>query len=170
MTSVTIGSKDTHVLLRNNDTGRVAQFTWNYALSFGALLRTAARGLGNQPESCGPLRIVPKGDDVLLEELGGRMFLLAPKSAVLAMANAITGKARIEEEHFYAEAVALDDALLQRLGIPIGLAATPEVKKIAGKEAAWNAELRKWIPSSSNLALRQVGIPGVRQHEQHQGH
>ena len=74
---------------------------------------------------------------------------------------AMKSQARRLEELEAFEGVVFDQAILQRTGMPFGLTSNPKLQAEAGKEAAWNSELRRYIPGG-RLRQRQVGTPGVR--------
>jgi len=104
---------------------------------------------------------VPKVRQVYIGREGDRIYIAEDNQRVLAMpwgmaievARALLAKAREAEEHEQAQAVALDQALLIRAGARIGLTSNPEILKQAAKEAAWNSDLRRYLPG------------GIRSHE-----
>ena len=40
-----------------------------------------------------------------------------------------------------------DQALAMRSGFPIGFTSNPDMQREAGKEAAWNSDLRRYLPN-----------------------
>jgi hypothetical protein len=84
---------------------------------------------------------------------GGKVFVLidwrkgfecgGPEAVELC--GALKGLARQAEAHDQAEAIIFDHALLTRAGVPIGL--SDGMRGEVAKEAAWNRELRRAIPS-----------------------
>lgn len=68
-----------------------------------------------------------------------------------------------------AQQVALDNALLLRLGVPVGLSDNPKILAESGKEAAWNTELRRAIPMGVK-ATTVVGTPSLTRHNPRRAH
>jgi hypothetical protein len=99
-----------------------------------------------------------EGPNVLLI-IGGRATEL-PWNAALDVANALREKAKDAEEIAKAEGIIFDQALLIRTGAPLGFSSNPDIQKEAGKEAAWNSDLRRHIPGGVR-ATEQMGRPGV---------
>jgi predicted ATPase len=106
------------------------------------------------------LNVRIEGRDVVVLE-AGQAVLILPWDAALALANTIRMQARRIEEHVKANGVIADQALLMRAGIPIGLSTNPEIMKAAAKEAAWNTELRRAIPSIKSA--EKFGVPTLKQ-------
>jgi len=98
-------------------------------------------------------------DVVVLEE--GRVVLVLPWDAALALADGIKAQARRIEELIKADQIVGDQAVLIRAGVPIGLSSNPDIMKEAEKEAAWNRELRRAIPSIKSA--EKFGTPALRQ-------
>lgn len=90
------------------------------------------------------LQIRQEGQRVIVIS-NGQAILDLPWDAALAVAQAIRVKALLAEEQAKAEAIALDQALLLRLGIPLGLTGNRSIQQEAYKEAAWNSDLRRYI-------------------------
>jgi len=101
------------------------------------------------------------GKNIILLE-GGTLLLELPWDVALALAEAIKVQARRIEEGIKADEIIRDQALLMRAGIPIGLSKNPDIMKEAAKEAAWNTELRKAIPSIKSA--EKFGIPALIQY------
>lgn len=78
--------------------------------------------------------------------VNGKLAIDLPHDAALDLARAIHTKAKIAEEWASAQAIAHDQAILMRLGVPLGFTNHPAIIKEAQKEAAWNSELRRYIP------------------------
>jgi hypothetical protein len=98
--------------------------------------------------------IVPKKRAVQIRAEGtrvlvvsdGRAILDLPWQAALSIARGLVAVARKAEEIAKAEQIVMDQAILTRAGAPFGLSNNPDIKKEAGKEAAWNTDLRRSMP------------------------
>lgn len=112
---------------------------------------------------------VPKIREVSVRQDGKRVVLLEhgaaildlPWDAALALARAIMAQARKVEELVKAEEIIGDQAVLMRTGFPLGLSSNPAIMKEAAKEAAWNTELRRAIPSIKSA--EKFGMPSLIQ-------
>src|ERR1044071_6147447 len=92
------------------------------------------------------VRITRDGPAILLL-VNGKLVLEMPNwKAADAIANGIKAKAREAEEMSKVENIARDDAILLRSGIPLGLAHNPIVREESEKMAAWDSDLRRYIP------------------------
>jgi len=102
-----------------------------------------------------------EGTRVLVIE-DGRTILDMPWDGALALARAIHVKGKQAEE------IIFDQAILQRLGVPLGLTSNPDMQRAACVEAAWNSDLRRWIRSgrAGGIASQAVfGVPRVIKHK-----
>lgn len=109
-----------------------------------------------------------EGDRVVVIENGAAVFDL-PWDAALALARAIHVKAKEAEEEAKALSIIADQALLTRLGAPIGLTSRPDMLREAAKEAAWNSDLRRYVPPAraGGIASQSiVGRPTIIKQEQ----
>lgn len=95
---------------------------------------------------------------------GGRLVTEMPWEAALALAKALMHAGRRAEEFVKANAIIEDQAILIRRGIPLGLSSNPDILAEAEKEAAWNSDLRRYIPSGIE-SQEAVGSPTVIKHE-----
>lgn len=105
-----------------------------------------------------------EGPRVLVIE-DGRVILDMPWEGALAVAKALHIKAKQAEEDANAEKIVGDQAILTRLGIPVGLTNRPDLLKLATNEAAWNSELRRYIPlrRAKGIASQEIfGTPVIR--------
>lgn len=99
-------------------------------------------------------------DVVVLSE--GRLALRVPAGEVAdALARAIVIQSRKGEEIAKAESIAFDQAILLRAGVPVGLTSHPKVQEEAAKEAAWNRDLRRYMPGGVK-SQEQFGTPAIR--------
>lgn len=93
----------------------------------------------------------------------GQRILELPWDAALMVAKAITVQAHRIEEQLKAPAIIKDQALLIRKGIPLGLTNNPAMLDEAGKEAAWNTELRRYLPGGVK-SQEAFGAPMIIKH------
>ncbi len=91
----------------------------------------------------------------------GRVVFDAPYEAALAIARAIFAKAKEAEEEFCVEQIVADQAILTRLGLPFGLTNRPDFLKMAANQAAWNSDLRRYIPPSRAGGMASQAIVGT---------
>jgi len=90
----------------------------------------------------------------------GRTIFEMPHDAALALAKAIWTQAKLAEEFANADDIVLDQALLTRLGVPIGLSDNRDIRAAADREAAWNSDLRRYAPGGVRSRER-VGVPSI---------
>ena len=90
----------------------------------------------------------------------GRAVFDMPWEASLHLAQAIFSQAKRAEELASAERIADDQAVLLRLGVPVGLSSRRDIQEEAQKRAAWDSTLRRYIPLK-----RAKGVGGVRSEE-----
>jgi hypothetical protein len=121
-----------------------------------------------------PTLIVPKtqhasviqdGERVLLV-IDGRLVADLPPEAAINLGRALITKGRLAEEIVHRDRVIADQALLFRAGVGIPLIVNPALRAEAGKEAAWNSELRRALPNRTdavNKTAGQVYMPAVWQ-------
>jgi hypothetical protein len=76
----------------------------------------------------------------------GRAVFDMPWDAALQLARAIFSQAKRAEELASAERIADDQAVLLRLGVPVGLSSRLDIQEEAQKRAAWDSTLRRYIP------------------------
>ena len=103
------------------------------------------------------------GTDVVLVLKDGK-FLCLPWDAALILARAITIQARRIEKTVKANQIIGDQALLMRLGIPLGLTSNPKMIDEAAKKAAWDSYLRRMCPGGVK-SQEAFGTPTLIQHE-----
>lgn len=138
-TRFTVGRRGLKVLLVLAYTGSVLpdlcgyELGWKSADALAARMRELMAGPHEQP---GCIRL----------DLPSRTFVMPVKLAS-ALWTALVGKAREVEEQEKAEAVAFDEAVLLRSGVPIGLSDDSKILEEAKKLAAWDPDLRRYIPS-----------------------
>jgi len=128
----------------------------------------AKTGGKNQMEisvpKAGSIRISDDGFHVLLTDETGKTLII-PWNAALEVAKEMKAKALKIGETAHADKLINDQALLIRLSVPLGLTDNPDIKKEALKEAQWNSELRRYIPSVKGIPSGEVmGAPKIIQH------
>ena len=112
------------------------------------------------------VRVRHEGTRVLVLRQG-RALLDLPWQAALDLAKALQAQGKRAEEIDRAQAIIADQAILTRLGFRFGLTSHPGLLREAGKEAAWNRRLRRYIPPSKarGIASQQiVGAPTLIHH------
>lgn len=90
-----------------------------------------------------------------------------PWNAALEVAREMIIKARKIEETVKANQITADQALLIRLGVPLGLTNNPDIKKEAFKDAQYDPKLRKYITGARVKGIPSgevVGTPTFVQH------
>ena len=116
--------------------------------------------------------IVPKHRQVDVRREGARVALLVDGREVLAgdwrqfaeLVKAIRIQVQLAEEHEKREGIIADQAILTRLGTPLGLTRNPAMLREAANEAAWNTKLRRYIPLKRAGGIKSqavFGTPGV---------
>lgn len=86
-----------------------------------------------------------EGDRVLLI-LNGRLVASMPWQAAESLAKAIRIQAKSARNFAQRDRLIFDQAILMRTGFPVGLSDHPYILREAAKEAAWNSDLRRYIP------------------------
>lgn len=115
--------------------------------------------------------LVPKLDQFMIRHEGTRVLLFLNGRLVADMewraadmlARALIVQARKAEEEAQAERIILDDALLFRAGFPLGLTNRPDLTREVYKEAAWNSDLRRYLPGGIRSRER-FGTPTIIKH------
>ena len=93
--------------------------------------------------------------------LNGRWLGSLPWQAAQELARAIQTQAKRAEEWDKALAIARDQAILTRSGAPFGLTDHPRIPAEAAKLAAWDRDMRRYLPGGVRSA-EIVGAPSVR--------
>jgi hypothetical protein len=76
------------------------------------------------------------------------------------LGRALQAKARDAEEIAKASDIAFDQAILIRAGVPFGFSSDQKIQDEAAKEAAWNTDLRRYMPGGIK-SEEQFGRPAV---------
>jgi hypothetical protein len=77
------------------------------------------------------------------------------------IARALTSKARSAEEEQNALGIAADNAVLLRVGVPVGLSNRPDILHESAKIAQYDSKLRRYLPGGIQ-STSLVGTPSVR--------
>ena len=107
------------------------------------------------------LRVRHEGNQVQLIH-NGRLVLEIPYEHGRDVANAIKSCALKAEEWINAERIAMDQAILTRAGFPIGLSNHPDIKNEAAKLAAWDRDIRRFMPGGVKSS-EVLGTPAIIQ-------
>lgn len=113
-------------------------------------------------ETAQAITIRREGTRVLLI-VDGRAVAEMPWRKADELAVAIRSKARAAEEQEKALEVARDNAILLRAGVRIGLSDDPRIREETGKIAAWDRNLRRYMPGGIR-SQELVGTPAVINH------
>lgn len=101
------------------------------------------------------------GDRVILEFEG--KVLRLPWEAADEIAKALIVKARVVEEQIKALGIAKDDAILLRLGAPLGLSNNPDIRAEAEQLAQQDPQLRRYLPGGVR-SKEHFGTPTLIRH------
>lgn len=109
-------------------------------------------------------RVRQEGAAVLVQFIdGARSFVLQLEHQTAAeIARLLAGAARQAEEWAHAERIAQDSAILLRAGAGFALSDHPAIRAEAAKEAAWNRDLRRYLPGGVKSA-EAFGVPTILQ-------
>lgn len=110
--------------------------------------------------------IVRRHEGRVLLIADGRLVADLPWQAALEVGRSLRAKAREAEATARADAIAEDQALLLRAGVPLALSADPRVMDEAARRAAWSRHLRRAIPGGVP-SREAVGGPRVVVHPNH---
>ena len=91
---------------------------------------------------------------------GGRLLFDLEWDAALALARALRVQGKAAEEEASAERIVMDQAILTRLGVPFGLTSRPDMLREACKEAAWNSDLRRYVPPGRAKGIESQAVFG----------
>ena len=101
-----------------------------------------------------------EGDRVLLLHNGTLLFSL-PWQAALELGRALHVKGKLAEEEANAARIVYDQAILTRVGFPVGLSNRPDILAEAAKEAAWNSDLRRYIRGGRAMGIANQTVFGT---------
>lgn len=101
-----------------------------------------------------------EGVRVLLLHNGTLLFSL-PWQAAIELSRALYAKAKEAEEEAHAAKIVYDQAILTRVGFPIGLSNRPDILAEAAREAAWNSDLRRYIRGDRAMGIVNQTVFGT---------
>lgn len=125
---------------------RVLDLPWTIADQLARSIKRVARNAPGQP---------------ILVIADGRTILDVPGHAVGDVLTAFVSRIRDAEEIEAHDQIATDAAILLRAGVPMGLTDHPVIRDEAAKRAAWDSDLRRYMPGGVRGSTL-FGRPGVR--------
>lgn len=105
--------------------------------------------------------ILDEGQKVVLVVDGKRICDMPPEIA-RQMARTLLERAALADEYINANRIIMDQAIMQRAGMPFGLSRNPKIVKAARQEAQWNGDLRRHMPLKGIEPKAVVGTPIIR--------
>lgn len=110
------------------------------------------------------IRVVNDGNRVIVID-GSKVVLNVTWEMADAVATAMKKYARIAEEADKAASIVADQAFLMRAGVPIGLSNRKDIQREAAKEALYDKQLRRIMPSRmGNIESKEsLGTPSLIQ-------
>lgn len=102
--------------------------------------------------------------DRVLFIVDGKTILDMPWDATLQIAGHLHAVAKKAEEFAKASQIVNDQAILTRAGFPVGLSDNRDILKAAQNEAAWNSDLRRYMPLRGIQSREAVGTPTIINH------
>lgn len=137
---------------------------WSVALAFGQSLAYQARGLYDA-DALTVSGVTLRRDDAAEVEVisvDPTVWAVLPLGYALAIANLVIGVAREIETEDNWEEIVFDQAILDRSNLlpQLGLVRDPYLLNEAKKEAAWNSDLRRYLPGGVRRQ-RKVSTPKV---------
>lgn len=162
MNRITIGTRDNRVIVFNPDARLALGFSWRAAVEIAHAIMWKARGV-ETPDSHEVAAVRVRRDDesiIVDQPMTGRVFGVWPLAAAHEIGEAMLAKARELETKERADQVAYDQAILLRSGKPFGLTSDPVLQDEAGKLAAWDSSLRRYLPGGIR------GLRGIHGQEQ----
>lgn len=111
-------------------------------------------------------RIRREGAHVLAQiTTDGRSVVLQLEGKVAeSLGRALVSQGKLADEWAQAERVAMDSAILLRAGANFGLSNNAKILAEAVKEAAWNFDLRRYMPGGVKSS-EAFGTPSIKVHQ-----
>ncbi len=107
------------------------------------------------------IKLIRHGDRVCIL-INGKLSADLPAEVALQVGAGLIAHGRSIMNDRDPEKQIIDQAILNRAGIAIGLTDNPKVLKEAFKEAQWNTDLRKKMPHAKGIPSSEVvGTPTV---------
>lgn len=146
---------------------------WRLALDFARELKLVAYAAHKTSETAWPSESKGAFWHLRAESFGVLMFLggalrfgePVPYPHAIKIAGHIRAVAKLAEEQAKAVAVAFDAAIFQRAGVPVGLSSDPKIQDLQGNIAAWDRDLRRYMPGGVKSQAR-FGKPALIDHNQ----
>lgn len=158
--STTVGVRDGRVIVFNREARLVLAFSWRAAVEIAHALMWKARGI-EPPDSheVAAVRVRRDGDSIVLDQaMTGKVFAVWPLPYAHTIGELMIAKARDLETRERAEQIAYDQAILFRRGMGFGITSDPHLQDEAGKLAAWDSGLRRYLPHGIQ-GKEQFGAP-----------
>lgn len=113
--------------------------------------------------------LIPQFTQLSIRQEGTRVIVLHNGKALMDLtweaakqfSKAILIKALLAEEEAKAWDIIADQAILTRTGSPFGLTSNPAMLHEAGKEAAWNSDLRRYIRGKRAGGIESQSVVGT---------
>lgn len=105
--------------------------------------------------------VANEGDKVVFIVNEKRVCEMPPEIA-RQVASLLLQKAAQADEYIHVNRIIMDQAILQRAGVPVGLSSNPKVLEAAKHEAQHNRSLRRYMPLSGIVPTSIVGTPTLR--------
>ena len=104
-----------------------------------------------------------EGPHVLLN-FDDKFFVQLEASAAAELCQQLKGQAKLAEEYEQAERIIRDSAMLMRAGAPFALSNNQKIVDAAKQSAAWDSELRRYMPMRGITSQEKFGTPALIQH------
>ena len=110
------------------------------------------------------MRIVirQEGAHVLLN-FDDKFFVQLEAAAARELWAQLSGQIALAEEYEQAERIIRDSAILLRAGAPIALSSNPKIVDAAKQSAAWDSDLRRYMPMKGITSQESFGTPRIIQ-------
>lgn len=99
----------------------------------------------------------------VLFNFDSRFFVQLEASAAREFWEQLHGQIKLAEEHEQAERIIRDSAILMRAGAPIALSNNPKIVDAAKQAAAWDSDLRRYMPMNGITSQESFGTPRIIQ-------
>ena len=108
------------------------------------------------------IRVVIHNEKIVML-VNGKLTADFPPEAARALALALNHQAGMIENEKRNIENPLDQALLMRVGAPIGLTSNAKLLEESYKEAQWNRDLRRNVKSAENIQSKEkFGLPIIK--------
>ena len=104
----------------------------------------------------------PSGEDKVCLLVNGKLVADLPYQVAMSLGLQLISLSKQIENDTDPERQILDQAILMRAGVNIGLSDNPDVLREAYKSAQWDKDLRRYMPNAPGIKSSEVvGIPTV---------